>query len=119
MSSCLFEMEKKTLVLLFLLLTGCSYKSAACVKFDGDKEIDIDIKAVNDDIQTVEISEVFELPYELLANEKEFERFKEQLDVSYHFEDNILIRRYAMVIDDTYSYMDTLKQLNEEKYHCE
>ena len=112
-------MEKITLILLCLCLWGCRQRSAACVRFNGNDEIDLLIKAVNDDIESIEVSEIFELPYELLSDNEEFDRFKKQLDASYHLEENRLIRRYAIVLDDTYSFMNTIERLNREKYHCE
>ncbi len=112
-------MEKSTLILLCLFLWGCNHKSASCVRFNGNDQISIEIKALNDDIESIEVSEVFELPYELISDNEELERFKKQLDASYHFEENRLIRRYAIVLDDRYSFMNTLRKLAKEHYSCE
>ena len=112
-------MEKITLVLLCLFLWGCNHKSASCVKYNGKDEISLEIKALNDDIESIEVSEIFLLPYELLSNNEEFLRFKKQLDASYHLEENRLIRRYSIVLDDRYSFMNTLEKLRKEHYNCE
>ena len=112
-------MEKIITVLLCLLLCSCNYKSAACYKYDGNNEIEVYIEAVNDDIESIRITEVFELPYDLLANEKEFVNFTAKLDQSYHFEDNRLIRQYGAVLDKTYSFNKTIDRLKKEKYSCE
>ena len=112
-------MEKSTLVLLCLLFWGCNHKSASCTRFNGNDEISIEIKALNDDIESIEVSEVFELPYDLISDNEEFARFSKQLDASYHFEDNRLIRKYTIVLDDRYSFMNTLQKLEKEHYHCE
>ncbi len=112
-------MEKITLILLCLFLSACNHKSASCIRFNGNDEISLEIVALNDDIQSIEVCEVFELPYELLSDREEFERFRKQLDSSYHFEENRLIRRYSIVLDDRYSFMETLKKLKKERYSCE
>ena len=112
-------MEKRTLILLCLFLCGCNHKSASCVRFNGNDEISLQIKALNDDIQSIEVSEVFLLPYELLSDNEELQRFTKQLDASYHFEENRLIRRHSIVLDDRYSFMNTLEKLRKERYHCE
>ena len=112
-------MEKTTLVLLCLLLCGCNRKSASCVRFKGNDEINIQINALNDVIESIEVSEIFELPYELLSDKEEFERFSRQLDSSYHFEENRLIRRYSIILDDRYSFMETLNKLKKERFNCE
>ncbi|MBO7677738.1 MAG: hypothetical protein J6S49_09555 [Erysipelotrichaceae bacterium] len=112
-------MEKSTIIILCLFLWGCNHRSASCVKYNGDDEINIHIEALNDDIESIEVSEIFVLSYELLADNEEFARFKKQLDSSYHLEENRLIRSYAIVLDDRYSFMNTLKRLQKERYHCE
>ena len=112
-------MEKYTIILLCLFLFGCTRRSASCVRFNGNDEINIRISALNDDIESIEVCEVFELPYDLISNNEEFERFKKQLDASYHLEENRLIRNYSIVLDDRYSFMNTIKRLEKEHYSCE
>ena len=110
---------KKHISITLFIIMGMQSQSASCVKFNGNDEISIEIKALNDDIESIEVSEVFELPYELISDNEEFARFSKQLDASYHFEDNHLIRKYTIVLDDRYSFMNTLQKLEKEHYHCE
>ena len=112
-------MEKRCLILICLCLCGCNKKSAACVRYSGENEVGITLNGLNDKITSIEVNEVFVLPYELLLNEEEFKRFSRQLDVSYHFEENRLIRNYAIAVDGDYSFVKTIKALEKEKYHCE
>ena len=94
-------MEKIITVLLCLLLCSCNYKSAACYKYDGNNEIEVYIEAVNDDIESIKITEVFELPYDLLANEREF------LNIYNHFQTNPMVNQI-----ETHLYFNQKKMHN-------
>ena len=50
---------------------------------------------------------------------EEMRFIRKQLDSSYHFEENRLIRRYALSLDQEYSLAKTLEYLKNEKYYCE
>lgn len=113
-------MEKKKLIVLLLLLTGCTnYKQAACSLNLQDKQINIDIKAINDDISSIEVRTVFEIPYSVVNNKERFGFLCKQIDEEYHFEDNLLVKEYEVNLDKNYSYALTLEYLKNKRYFCE
>ena len=60
-------MDKRKIVLLSVLLCSCENKhSYACVKEIDNNQIYLDIDAINDEIISLEVSEYFKLPYDLL-----------------------------------------------------
>lgn len=114
-------MEKKlTLLSLFFLLTGCySNHSVACIYSLQDKEVILDINAINDDITSIHERTSFVVPTEVLMNEERLNFLKSQLDNTYHFEDNLLVKERDLDIDDTYSLERTLKYLKTKRFICE
>jgi len=113
------EVEKRLLILLLFILCGCRERSAACTRFNNDDRVEINIKALNDDIRTIEVVETFVLPYEVLADERSYQELLKQMDKSCYFEDNKLIRRYGLPVDGKYSLSKTIEYLRQEKYYCE
>ena len=113
-------MEKLKLVLLVFILYGCSnHHSVACEKDNGNIKTYIEIQAINDDITLINIKEVFVIDYDLLMN-KEIKSFLDgQIDSSYYYHDNKLIKEYSIIMDDRYSFSKTLEQFKKEKYICE
>lgn len=112
--------KRNYLIVLLLLLCGCSrQRHIACSRFDGDDSLTLDITAVNDEIRMIEVTELFELPKELLANERFFNDLQKQFDESCHMEENRLVRKYGIVMDQTYSLAETIEKLKQEKYSCE
>ena len=113
-------MSKKRLIILLLLLCGCTrQREVACVRFNDDDSLTLNITAVNDDIKMIEVVELFEVPSQIMANEGYFDDLKKQFDQSCHMEGNKLIRRYGLFLDQTYSLSKTIESLKKEKYSCE
>lgn len=111
---------KKLLLIIILLLCACEKeKNCSCVKIDGDKQIYLDISSIYDDIVSVSIREAFVLPYSLLLDEYSSSYLKEQLDDTYHIENNMLIREYEVIPDDRCSLQLTLSELKKELFICE
>lgn len=103
-----------------LLITACeNRKHASCVYELEGKKICLDIEAINDDIETIHVRNEFVLPHSLVFNEKYKKDLDEQLDDTYHYEDNLLVKEYDVILDDLYSYNNTLNYLNSRRYHCE
>ena len=100
-------------------MCGCNNnKSVACLKESGNIETYIDIQSINDDITLINIKEIFIIDYDLLMN-KDIKTFLDsQIDESYYFLDNKLIREYNLIIDNKYSLNKTLEHLKKEKYLC-
>lgn len=113
-------MYKKIVILILLLLTGCSNnKSIACTYIDGDKSQTINIDAINDVINGINIRVCFVLPKNLLADQEKYDFIVQQLDDSYHFEDNVLVREYNIEINSQYSYELTINDLKNRRFYCE
>lgn len=113
-------MEKRLILLFILFLTGCqNKKTVACSLGLEDKNINIEINAINDNISSIKVRSSFEIPNSIITNKDSFDFIVKQLDSSFHFEDNKLIREYDVEIDDTYSFDKTIKYLNSKRYYCE
>lgn len=113
-------MFKKKIVLLFLLLCGCENKRTyACVKDIESNQIYLDIETINDTIISLNVTESFALPFNLLHHENRLNDFKKQLGEDYIIENNKLIHNYLIIPDDRYSISKTLVYLKKEKFICE
>ena len=105
---------------MLVLLCGCeNRRSFACSRDFNPHRIHIDIQAVNDRIETLDVTESFELPYSLLLDEERAAEFRKQLDSSYAIQGNRLIRNYRIVPEEVFSIARTLEYLKKEKYICE
>lgn len=114
------EKTKGLVLVLLVLLSGCqNNKRIACNLIQENKSIDLDIRAINDDISSIDVRTSFIVPNETLFDDKKLEFLKSQLDNSYHFEDNKLIREYSILIDNKYSLDKTLEDLRKKRYYCE
>ena len=112
-------MEKKLIILLFLL-TGCqNNRTYACSRYFNDDSISIDLKAVNDKILVFHVREAFKLPHTLLYDEKKRSFLDSQLDDSYHYENTYLVREYDLLPDEECSLQMTLEDLKSRRYLCE
>lgn len=113
-------MEKRLILLIILFLTACqNKKTVACSLGLEDKNINIDISAINDDISSIKVRSSFIIPTPILTDKDKYEFIQKQLDNTFHFEDNKLIREYDIEIDDVYSLDKTIKYLNSKRYYCE
>lgn len=114
-------MYKRIIVtILLLLLSSCSnHKQTSCILEKDNKYIDLDIKAINDDILSIKQRVVFTLPNNLMANEEWLSLLENQLDSSYYFEENKLVSESIIELDKTYSFEKTIEYLRKEKYFCE
>lgn len=102
------------------MLTGCHNNLAvACNYIADDKSITLDINAINDEISSIGVRTCFEIPQKVMCDEDKINFIKGQLDSSYHFEDNLLIREYAIVLDDVYSLDKTIQYLKTQRFYCE
>lgn len=113
-------MDKKIVLILLVLLSACTNnKSYACNKTINNSQYQLTINSINDDISSVYVRNVFEIPYETLLDEDKYNDLNKQLDSSYHLEDKYLIREYEIFIDNKYSFSLTLDELRKDKYYCE
>ena len=114
------EMEKIILILL-LFLTSCENKekTIACSKFEADRDIDIYINAEYDQIKSISVFQTYTLASDLFQYEERLNLLKNQLDDTYYFEDNKLIRRQDYLIEDDYSLNKTIEYLKKDKFACE
>lgn len=113
-------MEKKLVLIVLLLLTGCQNKKIIACSFGlDDKNISIDISAINDEISSMKVRSSFEIPNSVLNDSDKYEFLKSQLNDSFHLEDNKLVREYEVAIDDVYSLDKTIERLNGKRYYCE
>lgn len=113
-------MKKLFLILIMLNLCSCSKtRSTACVRIDGNNQIYLDIRSNNDDITQIRAREVFVLPYSVILNDMSREYLEKQLDDTYHFEDNLLVKEYDVKLYEIYSLSMTLNDLKKELFVCE
>lgn len=111
-------MEK--IIVLFLivfLLCGCkNQKSTVCSYFYKDATVDIDIKSTNDVIDYFYVRLAYDLPY---LKQEFFDDLASQIDESYHFENNQLVKEYEIELDKEYSLSKTLQDLRSKRFYCE
>ena len=112
---------KKILLCLFLaILCGCSKeKIVACSRFINDHQILLNIASDYDDIRQIDVMETLTLPYDLLISEEKMDFLYQQLDDSFHVEENMLVKQYQIIPEETYSLRKTLENLRERRYFCE
>ena len=113
-------MQKKVAAVLLLFLCGCSrQQTIRCSLGTDEKQRILTIEASNDTITGIRVRESFLLPYDLLLNKERRHDLEKQLDDTYHFEGNELIREYDLDPDDVYSLQMTINELKKERYNCE
>ena len=116
------KMQGKTTIILILLviLCGCSNnRQVSCIYENGEKKINLDIHAINDDISSVSVRTSFDVPYNVILDNDKYSFLLSQLDSTNHFEDNHLISEYALALDSKYSLDLTLKDLKTKRFVCE
>lgn len=112
-------MNRLKWIIILFVLCGCQrQRSIACEKQAGDILTYIDIEAINDDITLIKVKEIFIIEYDLLVNDKIKTFLDKQIDESYYYLDNKLIREYTLFLDNKYSLNKTLEELKKEKYLC-
>ena len=112
-------MKKLIWIILFFIICGCTNKkSVACQRYADNIETYIDIQSINDDITLINVKEVFIIDYDLLMDNDIKTFLDTQIDESYYFIDNKLIKEYNLIIDNKYSLSKTLEYLKKEKYLC-
>lgn len=114
-------LKKGLIVLLLLCLYGChdNYSQISCSLYNQDSIVYLDIKAINDDIDSILVRHTFEIPQRVMCDEEKYNFLLSQLDETYHFEDNILVKEYYEVLDKTYSLSKTIEELNKKRFFCE
>ncbi|MBQ0035641.1 MAG: hypothetical protein KBT35_01850 [Firmicutes bacterium] len=113
-------MVKEILVILLLLLSGCGrHRVVACELKDQEKEIHINIEATNDDIDKIHIEEALYIPYKYLLSKESLIEIEKQIDKDYKLIDNKLVFEYDVLIDEKYSFNETIKKLDKEYFYCE
>ena len=102
-------MEKKLIILLFLM-TGCRNSRAyACSRYSNDDSITINLNAINDTILAIHVREAYKLPHTLLYDKQRKSFLDSQLDDSYHY----------LFPDEDCSLQMTLEDLKTRRYICE
>jgi len=113
-------MEKRLVILFLLLITGCQKNNeVACSYIIDEKQVVLDIKAINDDICSIHERTVFVIPNTIMADEEKLIFLNKQLDSNYYFEDNLLIKEEDLDIDNVYSLRKTLEYLKTKRFICE
>lgn len=111
---------EKTLIIIFLLfiLCGCQKSTlVSCVqKNNDDSYVNIDIRATDDIINSFFVRISYKLPYLKQEYKKDFDS---QLDSSYHYENDTLIKEYYEKIDGIYSLSKTKDSLIAKRFYCE
>lgn len=114
------KMVKEILVILLLLLSGCGrYRNTACELKDQEKEIYINIEAINDDINKIHIVEALYIPYKYLLNKDKLSEIDKQIGDDYQLIDNKIVFEYDVDIKEPYSYRQTIDKLDKEYFYCE
>lgn len=112
-------MEKKLIILLFLM-TGCRNSRAyACSRYSNDDSITINLNAINDTILAIHVREAYKLPHTLLYDKQRKSFLDSQLDDSYHYENSYLVGEYDLFPDEDCSLQMTLEDLKTRRYICE
>lgn len=112
--------NKATVVLLLLLLCGCNtQKHIACNYIEDDKEVYLDIDAIDDSIYSIKSKTCFRIPNSVLLNDNYLDDLKKQLDNSHYFEEGSLIKEEELFLDDSYSLQKTIDYLNKKRFYCE
>lgn len=113
-------MNKKIIVIILFLLTGCQNKRVVACEYSGkDTDININISAINDDIVSFEATKSIIIPNSVMANEEYYNFLISQLDNTYHFEGNTLIKEDIYELDDIYSLQLTKDYLKKLRFYCE
>lgn len=113
-------MDKKLVLLVLLILCGCSNnKVAACSYSKENSEVFIDIKAINDNIDSIKVRTYYEIPNSVICDEEKYSFLLSQLDDRYHFEDNKLVKEEELPIEDNYSFELTKDYLRSMRYYCD
>ncbi len=113
-------MEKKKLTVLLLLLSGCAeQRTYACSRIEGGNGIYLNIEALRDRVVSAEMTERYELPYDLLLDKERLGRLAEQLDEGCFFHGNALYCECRIVPEEEYSLDRTLEQLKQQRFICE
>lgn len=113
-------MDKRLVLIIMLILTGCSNSSlTACWYSKDSAEVNLDIKAINDDISSIHVRTSFEIPNNIIADKEKYDFILSQVDKTYHFEDNYLVKEYEVDLDDTYSLSSTKEYLKKMRFYCE
>ena len=112
--------KKKGILIIALLLCGCGKdQMVACSRYTDEDSLTLNLYGKGDDIEMIEVVEVFTLPEAVLADKKYYADLEKQLDLSCHMEENRLVRRYGLALDKTYSLSKTIGELEKQRYHCE
>ena len=114
------EKIKIILILLIIFLTSCSkHKSVSCNLYNDNYEVNININSIYDDIESIHISEIFILPYNISSNEEKVNDLIKQLDFKYQLFNNRLIKEYDVLLNEKYSLDMTLIDLKQRRFICE
>ena len=113
-------MEKKKLILLVALLSGCAKQNSyACSRVNAEAEIYLNIEALGDRIVSVEMTERYGLPHDLLPDEERSGRLSAQLDEGCFFHGNDLYCRNVFMPEEDYSLTKTMEDLKRKRFNCE
>lgn len=114
-------MDKKlVLIALVFVLTGCENQTlTACFYSKDNAEVYLDINAINDDISSIHTRICFDIPNSIIADKEKYDFIVSQIDNSYHFEDNLLVKEYEIQLNDIYSLSLTKDYLKKMRFYCE
>lgn len=116
-------MDKKAITFLIILFIVCGCKNkdtlTACTYFSDNKQLDLNIYSHYDEIYAIKVREVFDIPQRVISDESKYNFIINQLDDSYRFEDNLLVREYDVELSDIYSLYKTKDYLKDMRFNCE
>lgn len=113
-------MDKKIILIITVLLCGCSNENreVTCILRNGNNHKNIKIESRYDDILSISLKEYFYIPYEYLANPEIDEDIQKQIKGIYDLEENYLVRETCFELNDAYSLSKTIESLGDKGYVC-
>ena len=113
-------MFKKVIIILFLFLCGCSnLKQVSCVYHSNDNDLELTIEAINDDVLSIKETSIYNLPSSVFVNEEIYKTFLSQIKDDYYVEDDKIIIKRDLKIDNKYSLYKTIEYLKKMRFNCE
>lgn len=113
-------MDKKSLMVLMLLLSGCNSKTrlAACVFNNGNNTIEVELSSEYDDLKNINVKKTYTIPYRYSMDERIISELKKQLEENCCLEDNVIFCEYEIIPQDKYSFSRTVEYLELNSYAC-
>lgn len=114
-------MEKRYLICVLLLLSGCQKKTIyECYLKQNDIEIYLDIIAENNKIETIYENEIINLKEDTFLIENNKELLLEQLNNhTYEIVDNKIYIKSNKNIEEDYNLKESINSLRRDGFYCD